>query len=305
MVYLCTSWFTKTGPLRTTAITARAHSRQPCSKASREHQVLRAHLLVLWKKKMETKQTGNDLRSYMVIWGTRTKLTLPIPEHHCSNNCPPLAVGWNPLLTSKARYVAAACPYRKPFISLQQNAALIPVLCFQSTCLSPLLLRMELSDWLHQYSHTVCGKFFNRPNSFWGSRQLLQPIAGDFCIQSNTKATFLGANSRLTGLFLLALHGHPMPGTHFMQNHPKRWLILSFFFLYKILHPTQNVNTGILTLKVVPTESGGLTDDSGWVNSYLVFVHGRLPLSQASASPLHSGDGVWSILAAHRFVVST
>lgn len=84
-----------------------------------------------------------------------------------------------------------------------------------------------------------------------------------------------------------------MPGTHFMQNHPKPWLILSFFFLYKILHPTQNVNTGILTLKVVSTESGGLTDDSGWgVNSYLVFVHGRLPLSQASASPLHSGDGV-------------
>lgn len=150
---------------------------------------------------------------------------------------------------------------------------------------------MELSDWLHQYSHTVCGKFFNRPNSFWESRQLPQPIAGDLCIQSNTKAAFLGANSRVTGLFLLALHGHPMPGTHFMQTHPKPWLTLSFFFLYKILHPTQNVSGGILTLKVVPTETGGLTGDSGWVNSYLVFAHWRCPLSQASASPLHSGDG--------------
>lgn len=67
-----------------------------------------------------------------------------------------------------------------------------------------------------------------------------------------------------------------MPGTHFMQNHPKPWLTLSFFFRYKTLHPTQNVNRGILTLEAVPTESGGLTGDSGWVNSYLVFVHGCL-----------------------------
>ena len=82
-----------------------------------------------------------------------------------------------------------------------------------------------------------------------------------------------------------------MPGTHFMQTHPKPWLTLSFFFLCKILHPTQNVSGGILTLKVVPTETGGLTGDSGWVNSYLVFAHWRCPFSQALASPLHSGDG--------------
>lgn len=169
----------------------------------------------------------------------------------------------------------------------------------ESTCAENGTLRLTPSVLPH------CGKFFNRPNSFWESRQLLQPIAGDLCIQSNTKAAFLGANSRLTGLFLLAFHGHSMPGSHFMQTHPKPWLTLSFFFLYKILHPTQNVNGGILTLKVVPTESGGLTGDSGWVNSYLVFVHWRCPLSQALASPLHSGDEVRSVLTAHGSVVST
>lgn len=76
-----------------------------------------------------------------------------------------------------------------------------------------------------------------------------------------------------------------------MQTHPKPWLTLSFFFLYKILHPTQNVGGGILTLKVVPTETGGLTGDSGWVNSYLVFAHWRCPFSGFGITAAQRGRG--------------
>lgn len=201
------AWLRNTEPLKSIPHTLLGQLLKPCSQAWKEHWVLR----VISPGFVEENEKHADYDLPKVIHGDLRKTQLEphslYPKLSLSASFYywlPFAVGWNPVLTTRARCVAAAAAC----FSFQQNTALIPGLCFKST----------VTFQLHQCSHTVGCKLFNKSSSFWESRQYDQLKLENLCLQSNTKSYFPRA------LFCSNFTGTPFPETHFMQNHLKPWL---------------------------------------------------------------------------------
>lgn len=134
------AWLRNTEPLKSVPHTLLGQLLKPCSQAWKEHWVLR----VISPGFVEENEKHADYDLPKVIHGDLRKTQLEphslYPKLSFSASFYywlPFAVGWNPVLTTRARCVAAAACF-----SFQQNTALIPGLCFKSTV--TFLLRVEL-----------------------------------------------------------------------------------------------------------------------------------------------------------------